>query len=191
MTSNVSLNWKAAPEAVSYRAQIATDGSFASPVTDEKAAPGGSLTPTIVLKAATYYWRVASVNAKGETGPWSAVRTFVGAADLPILKAKRSAGASQLEIDASAAQTHQVQIARDERFTNVASDRTITGNKFDLGNVAVGAYYIRVRAVAGSVMGSEKAVGQWSEARVLEVYPFGGGWWLSESQVQARAPASK
>lgn len=192
LTSNVSLNWQAAPEAVSYRAQMATDGSFASPVTDEKTASGASLTPTVVLKAATYFWRVASVNAKGETGPWSAVRTFVGAADLPpILKAKRSAGASQLEIDASAAQTHQVQIARDQRFTNIASDRNITGNKFDLGNLGVGGYYIRVRAVVGSVIGNEKAVGPWSESRVLEVYPFGGGWWLSESQAQTRAPAGR
>ena len=131
------------------------------------------------------------MNAKGETGPWSAVRTFVGAADLPVLKAKRSAGASQLEIDASAAQTHQVQIARDERFTNIASDRNITGNKFDLGNLGVGAYYIRVRAVAGSVIGSDQAVGPWSDPRLLEVYPLGGGWWLSESQSLIRAPASR
>lgn len=187
LTSNVSLNWQAAPEAVSYRAQVATDEAFVSPVADEKTASGASLTPTVALKAATYYWRVASVNAKGETGPWSAVRTFVGAADLPILKTKLSAGASQLEIDASAAQTHQVQIARDERFTNIASDRNITGNKFDLGNLGVGGYYIRVRAV----IGSEKVVGPWSESRVLEVYPFGGGWWLSESQATTRAPTSR
>ena len=187
LTSNVALTWQVSPDAVSYRAQLAADAAFASPVTDEKVASGVSLKPTVLLKADTYYWRVASVNAKGETGPWSAARTFVGAADLPILKAKRSAGAAQLEIDASAAQTHQVQIARDERFTNIASDRSIAGNKFDLGNLGVGGYYIRVRAMAGS----EQAVGPWSEARVLEVYPIGGGWWLSESQSQARAPASR
>ena len=191
LTSNVLLTWQPAPDAVSYRAQVAADGTFASPLTDEKVASGTSLTPPLALKAATYYWRIASMNAKGETGPWSAVRTFVGAADLPVLKAKRSAGASQLEIDASAAQTHQVQIARDERFTNIASDRNITGNKFDLGNLGVGAYYIRVRAVAGSVIGSEQAVGPWSDPRLLEVYPLGGGWWLSESQSLIRAPASR
>ncbi len=187
LTSNVVLTWLAAPDAVSYRAQVATDGMFATPLTEEKVASGVSLTPAFALKATTYYWRVASVNAKGETGPWSAVRTFVGAADLPVLKAKRSAGALPLEIDASAAQTHQVQIARDERFINIASDRNIAGNKFDLGNLAVGAYYIRVRAVAGS----EKSVGPWSEPRVLEVYPLGGGWWLSESQFPTRAPDSR
>ena len=191
LTSNVLLTWQPAPDAVSYRAQVAADGTFASPLTDEKVASGTSLTPPLALKAATYYWRIASMNAKGETGPWSAVRTFVGAADLPVLKAKRSAGASQLEIDASAAQTHQVQIARDTRFTNIASDRNITGNKFDLGNLGVGAYYIRVRAVAGSVIGSEQAVGPWSDPRLLEVYPLGGGWWLSESQSLIRAPASR
>ncbi|MEO8385155.1 MAG: FecR domain-containing protein [Betaproteobacteria bacterium] len=187
LTSNVTLSWQAAPDAVSYRAQLATDATFASPLTDEKVASGVSLSPTVMLKSASYYWRVASVNTKGEIGPWSAVRTFVGAADQPVLNAKRAAGAMSLEIDASAAQTHQVQIARDERFIHVASDRNVTGNNFDLGDIAVGAYYIRVRAV----IGSEKAVGPWSEPRLLEVYPFGGGWWLSESQSPMRAPASR
>jgi hypothetical protein len=112
---------------------------------------------------------------------------------VPVLKAKRSAGALTLEIDASAAETHQVQIARDERFSNIVSDRNITGSKFDLGNLAASAYYIRVRAVAatGGVVGSEKAAGPWSEPRVLEVYPLGGGWWLSESQSVTRPPASR
>ena len=185
--SKVTLLWLASAEAVSYRVQLASDDSCAKPTLDEKVASGVTLTPSITVKPALYYWRVASVDPKGETGPWSSTQSFIGVADVPILRAKRAAGMMHLEIDASSAQSHQVQIARDERFTNMASDRTIAGNKFDLGSLAANAYYVRVRAVAGS----EKIVGPWSEPRLLEVYPFGGGWWLSVSHSPAPVPANR
>ena len=185
LTSLVTLRWQASAEAIAYRVQLASEAAFTNPLVDEKAVAGLTLTPTIVLKQEITYWRVASVNAKGESGPWSPTGTFVGAANLPVLNAKRAAGALPLEIDASSAQTHQVQIARDTRFTNLASDRTVTGNKFDLGSLSANVYYIRVRAIAGS----EKLAGPWSEPRMLEVYPFGGGWWLSVSNSPAATSA--
>ena len=187
LSSKVTLLWLASADAVSYRVQLASDDSFANPALDEKVASGVTLTPSMTVKPVSYYWRVASLNAKGETGPWSPARSFIGVADVPILRAKRAAGMMPLEIDASSAQSHQVQIARDERFTNMASDRTIAGNKFELGNLAANAYYVRVRAVTGS----EKTVGPWSEPRLLEVYPFGGGWWLSVSHSPAPVPANR
>ena len=134
-----------------------------------------------------YFWRVASVNDKGDAGPWSRTLSFVGAADAPILKATRVAGNLPLEIDTSSAQSHQVQIARDASFTNIVSDRTIVGNKFDVDKLSANAYYIRVRGIAVG----EQIAGVWSEPRMLEVYPLGGGWWLSESPAPIHAPASR
>ena len=187
LSSKVTLLWLASADAVSYRVQLASDDSFANPALDEKVASGVTLTPSMTVKPVSYYWRVASLNAEGETGPWGATQSFIGVADVPILRAKRVAGMMPLEIDASSAPSHQVQIARDERFTNMASDRTIAGNKFELGNLAANAYYVRVRAVAGG----EQTVGPWSEPRLLEVYPFGGGWWLSVSHSPAPVPANR
>lgn len=189
LTSVVTLRWEEAVDAVSYRVQLASDAAFTTPLFDDKGVARTSLTPTIVLKPETTHWRVASTNAKGESGPWSPSRSFIGAADLPVLNAKRAAGAMPLEIDASSAQAHQVQIARDPRFTNIASDRTIVGSKFDLGSLPTNVYYIRVRAMDKTVNGSEKLAGPWSEPRMLEVYPFGGGWWLSVSNAPAATSA--
>ena len=94
-----------------------------------------------------------------------------------------------LEIDGSHTQSHQVQIARDEKFTDMMSDRVIVGNKFDLGQLSANTYYIRARASASGGQIS----GTWSEVRLLEVYTLSGGWWLSMplSPVPPSVPAQR
>jgi hypothetical protein len=64
----------------------------------------------------------------------------------------------------------------------MASDTSITGNTLELGALPSNAYYIRVRAVAGT----------WSAPHLLEVYAF-GNWWLSTSLTpkSASVPAGK
>ncbi len=163
----VSLVWQASADAVAYRVQLSEDALFAKPVVDEQVALRVMLSPATTLKPTPYFWRVAAVNAKGNTGPWSETLSFVGAADAPVLKMASTGGSTSLQIDGSVAQSYQVQIARDDRFASIVSDRVILGNKLDLAGLSVNAYYIRVRAVGGT----------WSEPRLLEVYP--AGWWLS------------
>ena len=163
----VSLVWQASPDAVAYRVQLSEEALFAKPVVDEQVALRTMLSPATILKPTPYFWRVAAVNAKGNTGPWSEALSFVGAADAPVLKMASAGGSASLEIDGPAAQSYQVQIARDDRFARLVSDRVILGNKLDLAGLSVNAYHVRVRAVGGT----------WSEPRLLEVYPV--GWWLS------------
>ena len=183
-SGRVAFKWQAAPDAVAYRVQVAADASFAKPVVDEQVATSVTLSPASVLKPAAYFWRAASVNAKGDTGPWSQTLSFTSAADAPVISARQSGGKMSLEIEGSAAPSHQIQIARDERFTKIVSDRVITGNKPDIGELPVNVYYVRVRA---GVVG-EQVAGPWSEARYLEVYAFGGGWWLSMPLAPMTAP---
>lgn len=173
----VKLVWQASADAVAYRVQLSEDALFAKPVVDEQVALLVMLSPAITLKPTPYFWRVAAVNAKGNTGPWSETLSFVGAADAPVLKMASLGGSRSLEIDGSTTQSYQVQIAHDDRFANMVSDRVILGNKLDLAGLSVNAYYIRVRAVGGT----------WSEPRLLEIYPLGGGWWLSTQIVPKHA----
>ena len=180
----VALVWQPSADAVAYRVQVAGESSFVAPTTDEKKVSGLTFSPALILKSVPYFWRVASVNANGDIGPWSQTRSFLGAAEVPALKTRRGDGNTSLEIDGSIAPSHQVQIARDVRFSNLTSDRVIIGNKFDLSGIPVNTYYVRVRAVVGS----DQVLGGWSEPRLLEVYPLRGGWWLSET-LQPQPPA--
>lgn len=186
-SGRVALRWQASTEAVAYRVQVALDAAFAKSIVDEQVAAGVTLSPTTALKPGAYFWRVASVNAKGDTGPWGQAQSFTSVADAPVLTAKQTGGKMSLEIEGSGAPSHQLQIARDDRFTKITSDRVVTGNKPDLGPLAVNTYYIRVRA---SAVGEQPA-GPWSEPRLLEVYAFGGDWWLSKPLAAAPAPTSK
>ena len=106
---------------------------------------GVTLTPAATLKPASYLWRVASFNTKNEPGPWNEVQSFTVPSSAPVINATRVRGEMSLEIGGSTAQSHQVQIVRDEKFTNLVSDRVLAGNKFELGALAANAYYVRVR----------------------------------------------
>ncbi len=183
-TEKIALVWQASTDAVAYRVQVASESSFVAPTIDEKKVSGLTFSHALILKSVPYFWRVASVNANGDIGPWSQTRSFLGAAEVPALKTRRGDGNTSLEIDGSIAPSHQVQIARDVRFSNITSDRVIVGNKFELSGIPVSSYYVRVRAV----LGSDQAACGWSEPRLLEVYPLRGGWWLSET---FQPPATK
>ena len=187
-SGRVKLTWQASTEAVAYRVQIAADASFVNPVVDEKALSGLTFSPASLLKPAAYFWRAASVNAKGNIGPWSPTAGFVVVTEAPDLKMSGGGDNSSIDIVGSAAASHQVQIARDERFINIASDRVITGNKFELGELPVNAYYIRVRAVVGTEKPNEQPSGIWSVPRLLEIYPLSRSWWLSQPRSPAAAP---
>ena len=188
-SGRVKLTWQASTEAVAYRVQIAGDATFANPIVDEKVVSVVTLSPALVLKPANYFWRAASVNAKGNTGPWTRTAGFVVVAEALDLKMSGGGDSRSIEIAGSVMAAHQVQIARDERFINIASDRVITGNKFELGELPVNAYYIRVRAAVGTEKPNEQSSATWSEPRLLEIYPLGRGGWLSQPLSPAAAPA--
>lgn len=181
----VELAWLAAPDAAGYRVQLADDAQFAKPGIDQVVASGEKLAAATLVPGA-YFWRVASMSSKGDSGPWSAAQSFVSVAETPVLTATRRDGKTLLDVDRSSAISHQVQISRDEKFINVIVDRVSAGNRFDIGELAAEVYYIRVRGRDDA----GQAIGNWSEMHMLEVYAAGGGWWLSRP-LSVPASASK
>lgn len=67
---NVAFRWVAAAEAVAYRFQLGTDEAFAAPLVDRVRLDELEFTVES-LQAGRYYWRVASVRADGDQGPFS------------------------------------------------------------------------------------------------------------------------
>ena len=69
------FDWQDTEDAQSYRFQLARDDGFASPAIDRRGLAASELTPDEALASGRWYWRVASTDAAGDDGPWSAPHT--------------------------------------------------------------------------------------------------------------------
>ncbi len=183
-SGTVKFVWKPVAEAVAYRIQIAEHEDFAKPVADKAALPLPTYVVESPLTSGKYVWRVASVNAKGTVGPWSDSQRVDVRATAPRLRPKHGQKQIILLLDGADKLQYQVQVARDERFTQIVLDRNASGAEVELAGLAVNAYYVRLRTVAKDAGGAMSGSGLWSETGRLEVYP--GEWWLATSQSAAR-----
>lgn len=66
---SVVFRWAAAQESASYRFQLAADDTFAAPLVDRGGLTGREFAVDR-LEAGSYYWRLASVRANGDPGPF-------------------------------------------------------------------------------------------------------------------------
>jgi hypothetical protein len=66
------FDWDDTRDAASYRFQLAGDEGFAAPLIARRDLAASALTPAQALAPGRYYWRVASTDASGDDGPWSA-----------------------------------------------------------------------------------------------------------------------
>lgn len=70
-----TLRWTSAVDAARYRVQASQSENFAQALLDQPVAQTEWL-PTEDLPEGKLYWRVASITAQGEQGPWSAASPF-------------------------------------------------------------------------------------------------------------------
>jgi hypothetical protein len=73
------LRWTATPGAAKYRVFIASDSSLATLVTDNaepQDVQATNLAPNLLLPANTYYWAVQPLDAEGNPGVRTSIRTF-------------------------------------------------------------------------------------------------------------------
>lgn len=172
-SGRVEMAWNSAPEAKSYRAQVATDENFSKPVVDV-VGDKTSLALASALVSGRYFWRVATTDAKGESGPWGKAFTFTVRAERPTLREKRGVGSVDLNLP-DPTRSYQVQISRDERFANLVTDEAAKAGIVKFDSLPVNTYFVRVREAAGAGATIPKDEG-WSDTYLLEVYP--AGWWL-------------
>jgi hypothetical protein len=70
-----ALRWTSAVDAARYRVQASQSENFARPLLDQPVAQTEWL-PTDDLPEGKLHWRVASITAQGEQGPWSPAAPF-------------------------------------------------------------------------------------------------------------------
>lgn len=69
-----TFEWQPTEEATAYRFQLADNPKFEHPLIDVARQPGSELRPEVELAPGHYFWRVASVDATGDEGPFSPSR---------------------------------------------------------------------------------------------------------------------
>ena len=138
-----TLKWNAVAIADAYRIQVATSSAFTSLVLDSiRSAVAGQQTQTFVLSslsnAVTYYWRIYSRNAAGQSfspsATWS-FSTIMAPPSAPTLIAPAPGAISQDTANQTltwgtttpASTTYRIQIANDSLFaTLVVDDSTVS-----------------------------------------------------------------
>lgn len=145
-SSKVGLAWTANPEAASYRLQVASDERFTRLLRDLPAL--AALTFELDdIAPGNYFWRLASVRAGNDQGPWGGVRAFV-VRPPPSTPAPPAIGDNSLKFnwDSEPGQTFEFQLASDMQFAQLLLERNLDKAEIELPRPVGGVYYMRLRA---------------------------------------------
>ena len=172
----IGFAWTRHAGAARYRLQIANNPGFEPSVVDRADITGTQA--RILLPQGHYLWRLASIRADGDQGPFGdtqaqlrrAPPTSPPPAD-PIAddKGLRLRWQAADEPDASDA----YQIARDSAFTQIVKEGRTAQRDLALGEGASGLYFLRVRTIA--LDGFE---GPWGAPQQIDVPSDKRWWWL-------------
>jgi len=142
----VEFAWTMNPEARSYRLQLAGASGFDPPLRDltDLANPSAAIE---ALPPGSYQWRLASVRADGDRGPWSPPREFHMRPSPPATRAP-SVGPQSIgfEWEALPGQTFDFEVARDAEFKDRLLERRLSEPRISLPVPAPGRYHVRLRA---------------------------------------------
>ena len=174
-SAQMRFEWIKAVEAVSYLLQIDRNEIFLAPLINKKIIAASVFTPQMPLAPGPYYWRVASVRANGEIGPFSDVQLFTvrDAAiklDIPNIKGADA----RFSWSGKPGQFYQFQLSQTERFTKIVADRVVDKTEVVIDGLAKNVYYIRVRAIdkppAKPADSTAEYKGVWSDTVQVEIF---------------------
>lgn len=158
-----------------FRFQVAEQADFRRVLLDVAAHPESRLVASAKLPLGRYYWRVAAIDDREGSGPFSDPQEFRRVVPAPALEEPEVSGESLL-IRCRAGlpgQRYQFQLATDQDFENILVDRQEQAPKLELAVPDSGTYYLRVRTIDPD--GFENPYGPPQE---LEI-PANWYWWLA------------
>lgn len=179
VAERVRLEWTAQAEAARYRLQMAEEPGFAQPWLAREDLEGTVL--DVTPPPGRWHWRLASVRADGDVGPWSPARAFTRSdppppPPAPALQTPRPTAQGRLlnwQASALPGARYEVQVSRDADFAQVWLQREVDSPEFLLELPAAGRHHMRVRT-----LDADGRAGAWGATQTLDV-PRGLGWlWL-------------
>lgn len=169
----VQFAWAPNAEAPQVRLQIAADESFTKIVQEREAVAGGALRVDIAAPG-VYYWRVASVRAGGDQGPFGDAQRFE-LRPFPVPPTVgRSADGARLNFKWSGRpqDRQRVELASDIEFKQIVAQDELAAAEWALPTPRGGRYYFRYRSTE-----PDGYVTPYSEKLILDV-PRDWSLWL-------------
>jgi hypothetical protein len=170
-----TFEWGLADNLQGFHLQIARDNQFAQTVFDDRVPAAKTFTLPMVLAIGEYYWRVAAVAATEGEGPFSDAQPFRRVPPGPAVEAPEIAKDEMVLRwrAGTPGQRYQVQMARDEAFTEIPLDRVESSAESKFKRPAAGEYFVRIKTI--DVDGYE---GPWGTVQAIEVPSTRSAWWL-------------
>jgi hypothetical protein len=145
---NVQFAWTRPDGVSSYRLQLSDVAEFDTP----RADLGGLAEPEhrLALPPGSYHWRLASVRADGDQGPFGDAQPFT----LKAIPQAPRLESPQLRDDAlvlrwsagAPGETYELQLARDREFRDIVHTQRSELPEAVLARPGAGVYFVRVRA---------------------------------------------
>ncbi len=170
---NLLFAWTQQAAAARYRLQVADTADFQTPRVDRDDLTGAEL--RLPLPVGSHHWRMASIRADGDTGPWSdpLVATRVALPPAPAQTPPlASADGVLLSWRAEPGQRHQLQVATDAGFSQLLHDTQLDSAEWLLRSPPPGRYFVRVRSID-----ADGFVGPYGAVQQVDV-PQRPMWWL-------------
>lgn len=167
-TPDPEFSWTPRDGIRQYHFQLAADPDFTDLLVDEGMLEADQFALSTPLDPAQYHWRVASIDAASQRGPWSAPALFEYR-PLPAPPAFKEAEIRRWEIDfdwtdAGEGFRYRFQLAEDAEFLETIIDETVGEPRLTTHNPGPDTYYIRVRS-----MDANGVQGGWSDSEMFEI----------------------
>lgn len=145
--TRAELSWAANAEADRYRLQLAADPGFAQPLRDLPDLRG--LRTTLDgLAPGTYHWRMRSLRADGDAGPWGDVNRFEMRPEPPQPKPPVIGDRSvRFAWAGLPGQQFDFQVARDNGFATPMLERRLAATEIEIDRPGHGRFWVRLRAI--------------------------------------------
>lgn len=147
-TQPPSFRWAEVEGARGYRFRLEPSPSRGVEVELRR---GARYTLPFEVPLGTHRWRVATIGADGEVGPWSELQSFEQLEPTPVLDEaalEQDAGTTSLRWpDAGPGFRYRVQIARDHRFEDLIAEATLDTNRIAFEARPGSAVFVRVAVI--------------------------------------------
>jgi hypothetical protein len=143
----IEFAWASNAQATTSRLQVAQDAAFTKIVQDEVVAKGDTLQATLP-EPGSYFWRLASVRASGDQGPFGDAQPFELRPTPSTPEVKTSAEGLRFSWGGRSVDKQQVQLASDAAFTQIVAQDELAALEWALPQPQFGGrHYFRYRSV--------------------------------------------